>query len=123
MSTRLAKPIHYIAGAIFSNGIIWAVFFLLLYLRPSIDVKQFLNIHVVTSGISTVISGYLVAKKTSENHEKVGFTTGLVSLILYHIVIFFVRGVMETNFLVNISIVTGGVFGSAFEKINMESLE
>jgi len=112
MSEKVAMPDQYLAGAIFSNGIIWTIFFILLYLKSSIDTNQFLNIHVISSGISTILSGYFVSKKTSENHEKVGFTTGLVSLILYYIVLFLIRGVFETNLLASISIITGGVFGS-----------
>lgn len=73
----------YLAGAALANSLAW------LTLAIALPPVQLLFLTYVFGGI---VAGYLVARKTSQNHERVGLKAGLGSFV-FHIYVF--MGVIE----------------------------
>ena len=115
-----AEPRHYLAGAAFSNGLVWATTFPLLILRDSITTQILIILHVSFCTLGGILAGYLVASKSSEDHLKVGFTSGLVSIIVYTIVSFAVFGALQSDAWPLAGLILGGIIGGAFRKLKIE---
>jgi putative membrane protein (TIGR04086 family) len=117
MIEKIAEPKHYIAGGLVSNGIVWTIFFILLLMKQNIDLILVKSIHSLSTALSSILAGYLVAGHTSENHIKVGFTTGLVSIVMYYVITFFLIRSFETSAWVLMGFSVGGTLGGAYKKI------
>lgn len=117
MVEKIAEPKHYIAGGLVSNGIVWTIFFILILVKQNIDINLVKSIHSLSTALSSILAGYLVAGNTSENHIKVGFTTGLVSIVMYYVITFFLVHSFETSAWVLIGFSVGGTLGGAYKII------
>jgi chromate transport protein ChrA len=123
MVEKIAEPKHYIAGGLLSNGIVWTIFFILLLMKQYVDLNLVKSIHSLSSALGAILAGYMVSGRTSENHIKVGFTTGLVSIIMYYFITFLLMQTFETSALVLIGFSVGGTLGGSLKKIKINKLE
>jgi len=80
----------YIAGAALANSLAWLTLAVTAF--SEIDLVTFIKLLFLTYLLGTIISGYLVSRKASQNHLKVGLKTGLGSFV-FHIYVF--MGVFE----------------------------
>ncbi|UCC33292.1 MAG: hypothetical protein JSW53_05865 [Candidatus Bathyarchaeota archaeon] len=84
METRKTSTLKdYIAGAVLANSLAW------LTLAIALPPVQLLFLTYV---FGAIVAGYLVARKASQNHERVGLKAGLGSFV-FHIYVF--MGVIE----------------------------
>lgn len=120
MAERIAEPKHYVAGAFVSNGLVWIVFILLISLKGVIPLNIFTILHTLSSSLGGIIAGYLTAGRSSDEHIKVGFTTGLVSSIAYTIITLAVMGAFETSKWIWMGFIFGGIVGGALRRMKAE---
>lgn len=123
MALRRAEPKHYAAGAAISNGIVWSLLMSMLTIKNIIPLNILTVTHVFSCSLSSIIAGYLTARRSSEDHIKVGFTTGLVSSLLYTGITRIVFGTFETSTFVWIGFLFGGMAGGAYRRIKIERME
>lgn len=122
MALRKVEPKHYLAGAAVSNGITWALSFFLLALGKAISSHVFIVTHISICSFSGAIAGYLTARRSSEEHIKIGFTTGLVSSLIYTAVTWIVFGSFDINIWTWIGLLFGGILGGAIRRIKVEKM-
>ena len=101
----------YAAGVALANG---PVFILNTY-RDIVLIQLSLVYHLIILSflilMGSALSGYLIARKTKDNYQNAGITTGLLSYITY-VVISWIIGNPMMSFEPSISI-TGFVVGAA----------
>ncbi len=122
MAKRIAEPKHYVAGSVFSNGLVWTIFTLLLFFKGILPVQMFTILHAFSASLGGIISGYLTAGRSSEEHIKVGFTTGLVSSLVYTGIALTVLGTLEPSKWIWMGFIFGGVVGGAIRKMRVEEI-
>ena len=122
MAKRIAEPKHYVAGAVFSNGLVWIIITLLLSLKDMIPLQIFTVLHTVSALLGGIITGYLTAGRSSEEHIKVGFTTGLVSSLANTMITLIVLGTLETSNCICMGFIFGGFVGGAIRKMKVDKI-
>ena len=122
MDARIAKPKHYLAAAMVSNGILWSLTFIMLSIKQFMSPQLFLIIHTSSSTISGIVVGFLTSRKSADEHLKVGFTTGLVSSLFYTLINFIFFRTFETSRWVWMGLFFGGIIGGALWKIKTRKL-
>lgn len=80
----------YLAGAALANSLAWLTLAVTAF--SEIDLVTLIQILFLTYMFGTIIAGYLVTRKASQNHLKIGLKTGLGSFV-FHIYVF--MGVIE----------------------------
>jgi len=80
----------YLAGAALANSLAWLTLCVTAFFE--IDLTTLVQLLFLTYMFGTIIAGYLVTRKASEDHLKVGLKTGLGSFV-FHIYVF--MGVLE----------------------------
>jgi len=120
MSRRVAEPKHYVAGALFSNGLVWTIITLLLSFKDVLPLQIFSILHTLSASFGGIITGYLLAGRSSEEHIKVGFTTGLVSSLAYTMISLAVLGSLETSQWIWMGFIFGGVVGGGIRKMKVD---
>ena len=80
----------YVAGAVLANSLAW----LTLGVTPFFETNPLtlMQLLILTYVAGVIVAGYLVARKTFQNHTKVGLKTGLGSFV-FHVYVF--MGVIE----------------------------
>jgi len=80
----------YVAGAVLANSLAW----LTLGVTPFFETNPLTLVQLLflTYVAGVIVAGYLVARKTFQNHTKVGLKTGLGAFV-FHIYVF--MGVIE----------------------------
>jgi len=122
MAQRKAEPEHYLGGAAVSNGIIWTLTMFMLTIGKYVPSHVFSITHILFCSLGGIIAGYLTARRSSENHIKVGYTTGLVSGLIYTVVTRVILGTFETNVWAWIGLVFGGLVGGGLRRIKVEKI-
>ena len=108
----------YLAGAALANSLAW----LTLSVTVSSEIHQLtlVQLLVLTYLFGAIIAGYLVSRKTFQNHLKVGLKTGLGSFV-FHIYVFMgvlelIAGkrvlLLEDHLLILAIFISGGFIGS-----------
>lgn len=122
MALRKAEPKHYVAGAAVSNGITWALTIFMLIVGKTVSSRVLMVTHISFCSLSGSIAGYLTSRRSSEEHIKVGFTTGLISSLVYTAVTWIVFGSFETNIWTWIGFLFGGILGGALRRVKVEKM-
>jgi hypothetical protein len=122
MAKKVAEPKHYVAGAVFSNGFVWTIFTLLPFFIDMLPLQIFPILHTLSASLGGILAGYLTAGRSSEEHIKVGFTTGLVSSLVYTLIALTVLGTLEPRKWIWTGFIFGGVVGGAIRKIKFEKI-
>lgn len=115
---REVKLTEYAAGVGIANGPAWLYNSYRDVLLAQFPFLIYLLILGIILMISSVIAGYLIARKTGEIYQRAGITTGLLSFICYFLIIILSGfGVMPLELPIALTcFVVGSGFGAKYLK-------
>ena len=82
-SERKLRFEDYLAGGCLANVPLWTLTFVFSYLEVEKIPQTLLDfVFLITTALSGILSGYILARKVNFNYEKVGFKTGISAFLV-----------------------------------------